>query len=105
MRILGAPLSGETLLNISTEYESFSPKIKFNFEEGRLLFTPSNYQITHFDREHSGTLHLLSTFQDVYQIREVISDTVALSFSFNESTEYEPNQQVHIPFSYEPHRD
>jgi hypothetical protein len=35
----------------------------------------------------------------------VVSDTIALQFTFDEWEEYEPNQNVSIPFVFDPHRE
>lgn len=83
MRIKALPVSGETFLRFSTEHESFATRVKFSFEEGKLFLTPPVYTINHFDREHQGSLQLLSTYQDVFQIREIVSDTNCLHFHFN----------------------
>lgn len=67
--------------------------------------SPPVYIINHFDREHQGSLQLLSTYQDVFQIRDIVSDTTCLHFVFNESREYEPNQKVLIPFRFVPNQE
>jgi hypothetical protein len=105
MKIKALPISGETFLRFSTEFESFATRVKFSFEEGKLFLTPPVYIISHFDREHEGALQLLSTYQDSLQIREIVSDTVCLHFFFNESKEYEPNQIALIPFRFSPNQE
>ena len=68
-------------------------------------FSPSLYRINHYDMPHHGQLTFTSTYQERYNVREIISDTRALSFKFSPSKFYHRMDEVRIKFTYQASRE
>jgi hypothetical protein len=55
-------MSGEIPLIFHTEFEKFGPKLKFNFEEGKILLFPELQHFEQNDKKQTAEVIFISTF-------------------------------------------